>query len=472
MDGLLNWLWQGALVAIVAAATLRLLDRARASVRCVVCWAALIVIALLPLAPFVLPIKAAAVQATVAPTPIVTVPDAWWTSSAVVFAALAIWVGLYASRIVGAAVIVRRARARCQPFPAAVERTLASWQRIRNTGRPVRLVLSDRVRAAAVLGCGTPVIAVAPTLVARLEAEELDRVIVHEWGHVQRRDDLTNIGQLVVRAVAGWHPAAWWLDRRLSIEQELACDEIVVSVSGGAKSYASCLVKLASLRIAQRDVLLASGALSSAGLARRVARLVTRRTFAGPLWSRSTAALVVVLLVTLALGIAPVRIVEAAAGATVARVIRPTVESAAKRSIIAIPMYSARDARPERSRQPSAARIAAPEAPVSFIGAAQNTDLPAAPKTEPTTAGVSVLTTHAASTDGESLRQHDPVPPPLDAAAASVLTSSPPPIDNESRFAWSPAADGGIAVARGSKKAGVATAGAFTRFAKKIAGSF
>jgi len=258
----------------------------------------------------------------------------------------------------------------------------------------------------------------------------------------------------------------------LSIEQELACDEIVVAVSGGAKSYASCLVKLASLRITQGDVLLASGALSSAGLARRVARLVTRRTFTGPLWSRSTAALVVVLLVTLALGIAPVRIVEAAVSARVARVIQPTVESAAMRSIIAIPMYSARDAGPERSWQPSAARIAAPEAPVSFIGAAQATDLPAAPRTESTAAGVSEPTTHAANTDGESLRQHDPVPPPLDAAAASVLTSSPPPIDNESRFAWSPAADAGVAVARGSKKAGVATAGTFTRFAKKIAGSF
>ncbi len=469
MDGLLNWLWQGALVAIVAAATLRLLDRARASVRCVVCWAALIVIAFLPLAPFVLPIKASAVQATVAPTPIVTVPDAWWTSSAVIYAALAIWMGLYASRIIAAAVIVRRARARCRPFPAAVERTLASWQRIRNTGRPVRLVLSDRIRAAAVLGCGRPVIAVAPTLIARLEAEELDRIVVHEWGHVQRRDDLTNIGQLLVRAVAGWHPAAWWLDRRLSIEQELACDEIVVAVSGGAKSYASCLVKLASLRIAERDVLLASGALSSAGLARRVARLVTGRTFAGPLWSRSTAALVVMLLVTLALGIAPVRIVEAA---TVARVIQPTVESAAMRSIIAIPMYSAPDAGSERSRRPSAARIATPEAPVSFIGAAHTIDLPAAPKTERPTAPVSEPMTHPADTDGESLRQHDPVPPPLDAAAASVLTSSPPPLDNESRFAWSPAADAGVAVARGSKKAGVATAGAFTRFAKKIAGSF
>ena len=470
MDGLLNWLWQGALVAIVAAATLRLLDNTRAGLRCVVCWSALIAIALLPLAPRAIPAESTALQ-TVAPTPIVTVPDAWWTSTTIVLTALALWLGIHLIRIAVAAIVLCRARARCQPFPAAVERTLVHWQRVRHSGRQVRLVLSDRVRAAAVLGCGRPVIAVAPTLVGQLRAEELDRIIVHEWGHVQRRDDLANIGHLLVRAVAGWHPAVWWLDRRLSIEQELACDEIVVSVSGAAKSYAASLVKLASLRISQRDVLLASGALSSAGLARRVTRLVTRSEFADSVWSRSTAALVVVLLVGLALGIAPVRVVEAAVTATLARVIHP-VESAAIGSTMAVPMYSATDARPERSRQRRTGRIAAPHVPVPPVSAAQAAVPPAAPKPEPATVPVIEATTHAARTDGDSLRQHDPVPPPLDVAAAPVLTSSPLPIDNESRSVWSPAADAGVAVARGSKKAGVTTAGAFTRFAKKIAGSF
>ena len=41
MDGVLNWLWQGCVVALVCAAMLRGLERARANVRYVVCWAAL-----------------------------------------------------------------------------------------------------------------------------------------------------------------------------------------------------------------------------------------------------------------------------------------------------------------------------------------------------------------------------------------------------------------------------------------------
>jgi len=37
---------------------------------------------------------------------------------------------------------------------------------------------------------------------------------------------------------------------------------------------------------------------------------------------------------------------------------------------------------------------------------------------------------------------------------------------------WGVAANGGVAIARTSKKAGVATAGFFTRFAKGVAGSY
>jgi hypothetical protein len=60
-----------------------------------------------------------------------------------------------------------------------------------------------------------------------------------------------------------------------------------------------------------------------------------------------------------------------------------------------------------------------------------------------------------------------PLPVSTPPAAASKLQ-----VDDGARSAWSQAADAGVAIGRGSKKAGVVTAGAFTRFAKTIAGSF
>ncbi len=460
MDAVLNWLWQGVVVAIAAAAMLRVLDRSRAGVRCLVCWIALLMVVSLPLVPAAMAMLASATP-TVSATPIVTVPNAWWTSGGLAVGLWAIWVSIYALRIAGAVVVVRRARGASHPFPAAVAESLPHWQRVCETGRQAPLVVSDRVRTAAVLGGGAPVIAVTPALVGRLDTNELDRIIIHEWAHVQRRDDLTNVGQLIVRAAAGWHPAVWWLDRRLAIEQELACDEVVVAVSGGAKSYASCLVKLAAARPAHRDALLTAGALSSAGVARRVARLVTRQRFASSSWSRRAAGVVVLMLFALSLGIAPVRIVEAAASATT-RALQPIARVASESSAaVTAQQEPARRERRASSLPPAPMNqpgndleqvTVVSDAPPSGAPAGTVEELDTAP--EPETLPVVEATASLFSTS----------------AVAPVVT--PPTVDESVRSVWSPAADAGVAIGRGSKKAGVATAGAFTRFAKSIADTF
>ena len=49
MDHVINWVWQGALVAAMTATVLRLMERTRAHARFLVCWLALAAIATLPL---------------------------------------------------------------------------------------------------------------------------------------------------------------------------------------------------------------------------------------------------------------------------------------------------------------------------------------------------------------------------------------------------------------------------------------
>jgi len=106
------------------------------------------------------------------------------------------------------------------------------WTEMRTKGRPVQMVISDRVRSAAVLIGAPPTIALAPALLKHLDDDHLDCVAIHEWAHVQRRDDIGLLVQMLVQVVAGWHPAVWWLDRQLSIEREVACDEIAIGVTG------------------------------------------------------------------------------------------------------------------------------------------------------------------------------------------------------------------------------------------------
>ena len=54
MDAVLNWLWQGALVALAAAALLRATPRCPARTRYCAVWAACIVVLVLPCVPFLL----------------------------------------------------------------------------------------------------------------------------------------------------------------------------------------------------------------------------------------------------------------------------------------------------------------------------------------------------------------------------------------------------------------------------------
>jgi D-alanyl-D-alanine endopeptidase (penicillin-binding protein 7) len=236
MHAVLNWLWQGCVVALALAAMLGLLDRARANVRYLVCWTAQLFVLALPLLALLDPTPGQPSALPRVPVgAVVAVPDTWWASGLVVIAAWLAWASVGTARFAAAMLAIRRARADTRPFPPQVESALAHWRELRESGRRSRLVVSDAVGAAAVLGSGAPVIAVAPSLVERLEADELDRVLVHEWAHVQRRDDLVNLVQIAIRTLAGWHPAVWWIDRRLQAEREVACDETTVAITGAPK---------------------------------------------------------------------------------------------------------------------------------------------------------------------------------------------------------------------------------------------
>jgi predicted transcriptional regulator len=204
-------------------------------------------------------------------------------------------------------------------------RRLRSWLSVRTSGRPASIVISHEVRWAAVLGLRSPVIAVAPALLYELNDQELDQVLVHEWAHVQRRDDAACLVQVLIHAVAGLHPAAWWINRRLKVEREAACDDWAVRVTGSSKGFASCLTRLAALNGRSRDAILVPGALSGSALTTRVVRLLDRRRNASPQRSATALALITPVLVGLVLLAASVKLVMIAMPMTRLSDARPSV---------------------------------------------------------------------------------------------------------------------------------------------------
>jgi beta-lactamase regulating signal transducer with metallopeptidase domain len=469
METLLNWLWQGGAIAVALWTVLHGLRRVPAKTRYVLCWLAKLAVATLPVvamaitsAPVGLPIEIG--------DAVISVPDAWWTSSELVVIAWAAWAAVASVRLIPALVAFVRLRRGARAFPDAVAAQLRHWPRVRAAGRRSTLTVSDDLAAAAALAGQPPMIAVAASLVSDLTADDLDRVVVHEWAHLQRRDDLACIVEAILRIAIGWHPAMWWIDRRLHVEREVACDAMVVAVTGSPKQYAACLVTLAD-RQAVAPALTALAVVRTSNLRERVVRLIGRPRALAPTAARGlTAAAAVALTATTAL-LSQLALVDANA--------------------MILPAHRGPDSHPSSLVIPVPASPTSPDVATTRLPSptvlASQTSTPAVrerateheqqrPATGfPSPKEPSPTQTAPDPSTGSPAVSADP-PEPAAAAPPSPQpqVSSPPPAAaaDPDVSPWAAVADRGVALGTASKAAGVRAGNAFTRFGRRIASAF
>jgi TonB family protein len=96
------------------------------------------------------------------------------------------------------------------------------------------------------LTCGVmrPLI-LLPAKAREWDDQRLRAVLLHESAHVRRRDCLAKFIGQGARAFLWWNPLAWILVVRLNHEQELACDDAVLSAGLPAEMYATVLLEVA-----------------------------------------------------------------------------------------------------------------------------------------------------------------------------------------------------------------------------------
>jgi len=78
-----------------------------------------------------------------------------------------------------------------------------------------------------------------------LESACLRQVLLHELIHLERRDAWTMCVTELLCALFWFHPAAWWLRRRIDELRELSCDAEVIARAGRPRAYARGLVACA-----------------------------------------------------------------------------------------------------------------------------------------------------------------------------------------------------------------------------------
>jgi beta-lactamase regulating signal transducer with metallopeptidase domain len=89
------------------------------------------------------------------------------------------------------------------------------------------------------IGIVKPVILLPTSLATGLVPTQLEALVTHELAHIRRYDSVVNLFQRIVEATLFFHPAVWYVSRRVSVERENACDDSVLSAGWQAENQSA-----------------------------------------------------------------------------------------------------------------------------------------------------------------------------------------------------------------------------------------
>jgi beta-lactamase regulating signal transducer with metallopeptidase domain len=264
---LLHFLWQGALLGLLARAGLWLLRGRTPTSRYLLGCAAMAAMATAPVVTFLL-LNPGAVTDT--PTLIQTsraaasfsvgpaaVPLSWVRDLSLALRPLLPWaLGLWMAGVAGLSLrlvggwlwLLRLSTRLAEPAGACWQMTLNALARRMTVKMDVRILRSWAVDTLMVVGWVKPIILVPAAALAGLAPEALEAVLAHELAHVRRHDYLVNLIQSVLEVLLFYHPTVWWISAQIRQERELCCDDAAVALCGDPVLYARALAALEGLR--------------------------------------------------------------------------------------------------------------------------------------------------------------------------------------------------------------------------------
>jgi len=266
IERILNALPEGFLVALFAWALLRVLRRQNSGTRFAVWFLALLTVAALPVlggfgeGRMLMAAGMSSGSSWGSMRPAITIPARW---ALFVFLAWAVGAGAAMVRLAAGLWRLRQLRRSCTAIVAAdldpavrkiadaigasgsvASRSVAS--------KSITIATSECVRVPAAIGFWKRTIVLPAWALRELPPNDLNVILLHEFAHLRRWDDWTNLIQKIVRALFFFHPAVWWIENRLSVEREMACDDAVLAETANPHGYATCLVSLLEKNLAHR----------------------------------------------------------------------------------------------------------------------------------------------------------------------------------------------------------------------------
>jgi len=155
-------------------------------------------------------------------------------------------------------------------LPEVLVERFHALQRRLGIRRAIRYAECHSLTVPAVVGFFRPMVLLPMRALTGLSPEQLEAVIAHELGHIKRFDVAVNFFQVIAESLFFFHPAVWWLNKRIRADREDCCDDVAIATCGGILGYARALATMESWRDVPHFAMAATGS----PVAARVARLL------------------------------------------------------------------------------------------------------------------------------------------------------------------------------------------------------
>ena len=136
---------------------------------------------------------------------------------------------------------------------------------------PVQLLESALIQVPTAIGWLRPVVLLPASALTGLTPSQLETILAHELAHIRRHDYLFNLIQTAIEILFFYHPAVWWIGNRVRVERENCCDDLAVAVCGDPVTYAHALTKMEQLRSVSPQLAMA---VNNGSLLHRIRRIV------------------------------------------------------------------------------------------------------------------------------------------------------------------------------------------------------
>ncbi len=130
------------------------------------------------------------------------------------------------------------------PLPEQWQRTALAVKQRARIKRRLRIKASSKISIPLVTGFFSPMVLLPAAMLFSMTTEQIEAILLHELHHIRRGDHYVNFIQCLTEILFFYHPASWWINKRIRMLREECVDQWVVDETGCPLTYAKALVTL------------------------------------------------------------------------------------------------------------------------------------------------------------------------------------------------------------------------------------